>query len=126
MERKARRRGDPHPANGNLGKALRQYEALEELVGRLVSYAGLVYAGNTSDPQRAKLYGDIQEKYATPVRTSFSSRSNSILWMTRLILTALDADAGFGHYRPWVLDLRKDKPYQLEPESSSCSTKSRS
>ncbi|TJW51910.1 MAG: oligoendopeptidase F, partial [Mesorhizobium sp.] len=20
----------------------------------------------------------------------------------------------FGHYRPWVLDLRKDKPYQLE------------
>ena len=21
---------------------------------------------------------------------------------------------GFGHYRPWVLDLRKDKPYQLE------------
>ena len=31
-----------------------------------------------------------------------------------LILAALDADPGFGHYRPWVLDLRKDKPYQLE------------
>jgi oligoendopeptidase F len=20
----------------------------------------------------------------------------------------------FGHYRPWVIDLRKDKPYQLD------------
>jgi oligoendopeptidase F len=103
-----------NPANGNLGKALRQYEALEELVGRLVSYAGLVYAGNTSDPQRAKLYGDIQEK--------MTDASSHLLFFTlelnlvddALILTALDADAGFGHYRPWVLDLRKDKPYQLE------------
>ena len=40
----------------------REYEALEELMGRIVSYAGLVYAGDTSDPKRAKLYGDIQEK----------------------------------------------------------------
>ena len=31
-----------------------------------------------------------------------------------LIGAALDADPAFGHYRPWVLDLRKDKPYQLE------------
>ena len=31
-----------------------------------------------------------------------------------LIAAALDADPGFGHYRPWVLDLRMDKPYQLE------------
>ena len=31
-----------------------------------------------------------------------------------LIDAALDADPAFGHYRPWVLDLRKDKPYQLE------------
>ena len=31
-------------------------------MGRIASYAGLVYAGDTSDPQRAKLYGDVQEK----------------------------------------------------------------
>ena len=103
-----------NPASGNLGKALRQYEALEELIGRLLSYAGLIYAGNTSDPQRAKLYGDIQEK--------MTDASSHLLFFTlelnlvddAVILTALDADAGFGHYRPWVLDLRKDKPYQLE------------
>ena len=49
-------------AAGRLGEALRDFEALEELIGRIASYAGLVYAGDTSDPQRAKLYGDIQEK----------------------------------------------------------------
>src|SRR5690606_33177051 len=49
-------------SSGKLGEALKAYEGLEELIGRIVSYAGLIYAGNTSDPQRAKLYGDIQEK----------------------------------------------------------------
>ena len=27
-----------------------------------MSYAGLVYAGDTSDPARAKFYGDMQDK----------------------------------------------------------------
>ncbi|TIS80073.1 MAG: oligoendopeptidase F, partial [Mesorhizobium sp.] len=35
-------------AAGRLGEALKAYEALEELIGRIVSYAGLVYAGNTA------------------------------------------------------------------------------
>ena len=49
-------------AAGGLGEALRDFESVEELIGRIASYAGLVYAGDTSDPKRAKLYGDIQEK----------------------------------------------------------------
>jgi oligoendopeptidase F len=100
--------------NDGLGKALRAYEVLEELIGRIGSYAGLIYAGNTSDPQRAKLYGDIQEK--------MTDASSHLLFFTlelnllddAVVLAALDADPDFGHYRPWVLDLRKDKPYQLE------------
>src|SRR5690606_33499676 len=50
------------PSEGGLGEAMRAYEALEELIGRIVSYAGLVYAGDTSDPARAKFYGDVQER----------------------------------------------------------------
>ncbi len=46
-------------AEGRLGEALQAYEVLEELIGRIVSYAGLVYAGDTSDPKRAKLYGGV-------------------------------------------------------------------
>ena len=101
-------------AAGGLGEALRSFEALEELIGRIASYAGLVYAGDTSDPKRAKLYGDIQEKMtdASAHLLFFSLELNLI--DDALILEALDADPGFGHYRPWVLDLRMDKPYQLE------------
>jgi oligoendopeptidase F len=101
-------------AEGRLGEALREYEAIEELVGKIASYAGLIYAGDTSDPQRAKLYGDVQEKMtdASAHLLFFALELNLV--DDELILSALDADPAFGHYRPWVLDLRKDKPYQLE------------
>ncbi|WP_442582325.1 M3 family oligoendopeptidase [Mesorhizobium sp. ASY16-5R] len=101
-------------ASGRVGQALKEYEALEELMGRIASYAGLVYAGNTADPQRAKFYGDVQEKMtdASAHLLFFALELNLV--DDELIASALDADPTFGHYRPWVLDLRKDKPYQLE------------
>jgi oligoendopeptidase F len=101
-------------AVGSLGRCLSEYEALEELIGRLVSYAALVYAGNTTDPKRAKLYGDIQEKMTDASAHLLFFPLELNLVDDTLIDAALDADPGFGHYRPWVLDLRRDKPYQLE------------
>jgi oligoendopeptidase F len=97
-----------------LGQCLREYEALEELIGRIVSYAALVYAGNTTDPQRAKLYGDVQQKMtdASAHLLFFALELNLV--DDQLVGAALDASPAFGHYRPWVLDLRMDKPYQLE------------
>ncbi len=38
------------------------YERFDELIGRLGSYAGLLYAGDQADPERAKFYGDMSEK----------------------------------------------------------------
>src|SRR5690606_21118868 len=38
-------------ADGRLGAAMVAYEALDELMGRIMSYAGLIYAGDTSDPK---------------------------------------------------------------------------
>src|SRR5579875_3323797 len=43
-------------------QAIERYEMLEELLGRIMSYAGLVYSGDTTDPARMKFYGDTQEK----------------------------------------------------------------
>jgi len=99
---------------GGLGAAMREYEALEELMGRIMSYAGLVYATDTSDPARAKLYGDTQEKMtdAGAHLLFFTLELNQI--DDAMIDAALAADPAFGHYRPWVIDLRADKPYQLE------------
>jgi len=103
-----------NPGSVALGAAMAEYEALEELIGRIMSYAGLVYAGDTSDPKRAKLYGDVQEKMtdASAHMLFFALELNKI--DDELVTQALDRDPAFGRYRPWIVDLRKDKPFQLE------------
>ncbi len=98
---------------GSLAEAVRAYEALSDLIGRLGSYAGLLYAANTSDPARAKFYGDIQENI-TAITTDlvfFELELNQIA--PEALANAMKAPA-LAHYKPWFDDLTKEKPYQLE------------
>ena len=99
-------------AGEGLLEAIKRYEALEELLGRIMSYAGLVYSGDTTDPARMKFYGDTQEK--------ITSASSDLLFF-ELELNQLDdalvtklAAGALKHYRPWLEDIRKGKPYQLD------------
>jgi len=96
-----------------LAEAVIAFEALEELLGRIVSYAGLLHAGDTIDPARSKFYGDVQEKITTASAhlLFFALELNRI--DDALLETAM-ADPALGRYRPWVEDVRKEKPYQLE------------
>ena len=93
--------------------AIRAYEDLEDLMGRLISFAGLVYAGNTTDAAAQKFYGDVQEQ----ITTASSHLLFFSLELNRIEDAVVDAaleDAHLSHYRPWSEDLRKDKPFQLE------------
>jgi len=93
--------------------AIRAYEDLEDLMGRLISFAGLAYAGNTTDPETQKFYGDVQEQ----ITTASSHLLFFTLEMNKIDDTVMDkalGDTGLAHYRPWIEDLRKGKPYQLE------------
>ena len=96
-----------------LVQAVREFEALNDLLGRIISYASLLYAADTSDPKRQKFYGDIQEKI-----TTISSKLLFFpLELNRLDDSVLETAMGaseLGHYRPWLEDLRKEKPYQLD------------
>ncbi len=96
-----------------LAKAVVAFEKLDELIGRIISYAGLLHAGDTSDPARAKFYGDVQEKItaASAHLLFFPLELNRI---ADEVLDAAMADPALGHYRPWLEDVRKEKPYQLE------------
>src|SRR6202047_1090075 len=91
---------------------IQRYEALEELLGRIMAYAGLVYAENTTDPARMKFYGDAQEK----VTAASSDLLFFELELNRLddALAAKVAGGPLKHYRPWLEDIRKGKPYQLD------------
>ena len=103
-------RADAGPA---LADAVKRYEKLDDLIGRLGSYAGLVHAGDTVDPARAKFYADVQERLtAASTHLLFF-----VLELNRVDDAKLEAamqDGALGHYRPWLEDIRKDKPYQLE------------
>ncbi|TCU22375.1 oligoendopeptidase F [Rhizobium azibense] len=99
---------------GGIGEALKEYEALDDLIGRLGSFAGLTYFSDTTNPVNGKLYGDVQAKI-----TEFSGHLLFFaLELNRIDDAVMDAcmanDPGADHYRPWLIDLRKDKPYQLE------------
>src|SRR5437868_15018839 len=96
-----------------LAGAVRRYEAIDDLAGRLGSYAGLVHAGGSVGPAASKLYGDVSERLtaASVHLLFFALELNRIddAVIERAMLTP-----ELGHYRPWIEDLRKDKPYQLE------------
>ena len=93
--------------------AIRAYEDLDDLLGRLISFAGLAYAGNTTDPKTQKFYGDVQEQItsASSHLLFFGLELNRI--EDEVVETALE-DSALAHYRPWIEDLRKEKPFQLE------------
>jgi oligoendopeptidase F len=96
-----------------LAEAVRRYEAIDDLAGRLASYAGLIHAGDNVDAAISKFYGDVSER--------LTASSTHLLFFPlelnriddAVIETAMQT-AELGHYRPWIEDLRKDKPYQLE------------
>jgi len=96
-----------------LAGAVKRYEAIDDLAGRLGSFAGLVHAGDSVDPAISKFYGDISERLtaASTHLLFFPLELNRI--DDEVIERALQTEA-LGHYRPWVEDLRKDRPYQLD------------
>jgi oligoendopeptidase F len=96
-----------------LAEAVRRYETIDDLAGRLGSYAGLVHAGDNVDTAISKFYGDVSERLtaASTHLLFFPLELNRI--DDAVIETALQS-AELAHYRPWIEDLRKDKPYQLE------------
>jgi oligoendopeptidase F len=102
-------------AGEKLGEAVARYEALQEILGRIMSYAGLVYAGDTSDPARAKFYGDMQGKI-TDISTQLLFFQLELNRLDDALLDAAAAKPPLAHWRPWLEDIRKEKPHELSDE----------
>src|SRR5258707_8361069 len=96
-----------------LAGVVRRYEAIDDLAGRLGSYAGLVHAGDSVDPAISKFYGDVSERLtaASLHLLFFALELNRV---DDAVIERAMQTPELGYYRPWIEDLRKDKPYQLE------------
>ena len=96
-----------------MARALRDYEALSDLVGRIGSYAQLYYVGDTTDSVRAKFYGDISSKL-TELSTQLLFFELELNQIDDAHLAISMQHPALNHYRPWIDNLRHEKPYQLD------------
>ena len=100
-----------------LAQAIGEYEAMWEGLGRVTSYAGLVFSGDAQDAANGRFYQTMQER----VTTISSHLLFFTLEINRLEDGALEqkvgASAALAHWRPWLRDLRVFRPHQLSDEA---------
>lgn len=99
-----------------LAEAIAEYEAIDEVLSRIMSYAQLLHAGDVTDPKIGQFYQTMREK---------ATEANGHLLFFTLELNkvsdeALDARLGesgmLRRYRPWLDALRLFRPHQLSDE----------
>ncbi len=102
-------------SGAELGAAIGEYERLQELAGRISSYASLVHAGNLGDPEIGRFFQTVEER--------INAASTKLLFFTlelnrldEVELAAKQTDPALAHYRPWLRDIRAFRPYQLSDE----------
>lgn len=98
-----------------LGEAIETYEAIEETMGRIMSYAQLVYSGNVSDPETAKFYQTMQER-VTSISAELLFFTLEINQLDDAVLDRKLAAPEAAKYAPWLRDVRVFRPHQLSEE----------
>ena len=96
-----------------LVQAVRDYEALSDLLGRIGSFAQLYYVGDTTQAARAKFYGDTSQKL-TDISAGLIFFELELNRIPDAVMEKALTDKGLARYRPWIVDLRKEKPHQLD------------
>ena len=103
------------PSGAALGGAIAGYERLQDTLGRVMSYASLVYAGDMSDAEIGRFFQNMQERV--------NAISTVLLFFT-LEINRLDDAAlaeklksrDLAYYAPWLRDTRAFRPHQLSDD----------
>ena len=101
---------------GALATAIAEYERIQETLGRVMSYAGLVHAGNVSDPEIGRFYQTMQER-ANDIGTRLLFFTLELNRIDEADLDARIAESeDLSRYAPWLRDVRAMRPHQLSDE----------
>ena len=98
-----------------LAEAIAEYERIEEVLGRVMSYAQLLFSGDSTDPVIGRFSQSMNER----VTAISSDLIFFTLEINRLEDAALEqklADPQLARWRPWLRDLRVFRPHQLSDE----------
>ena len=99
-----------------LARAIAEYEAIDETLGRLYSYGSLVYAGDMSDPRNGQFFQTLQER-VNRISTDLVFFTLEINRLEEATLAEwIAGDAALARYAPWLRDVRAFIPHQLSDE----------
>jgi len=100
-------------SGAELALALAEYERIEEILGRLMSYAQLQFSNDSSDPAIGKFYQSMNERVTT-ISSHLLFLSLELNRIEEPALAAELADPALKRYAPFLRDLRVFRPHQLE------------
>jgi len=99
-----------------LGVAVAEYERIDEVLSRVMSYAGLVHSGDIEDPEIGRFYQGMHERVtAISAHTLFFE-----LELNKLDEADLEAKLrapSLARYAIWVRNARAWRPHQLDEET---------
>ncbi|WP_298370615.1 M3 family oligoendopeptidase [Azospirillum sp.] len=99
-----------------LAEAIAAYEAIDETLSRVMSFASLTYSGDMADPIIGKFYQSAQER-VNGVSTQLIFFTLEINRLDEDDVTAkLAASPALARYAPWLRDVRLYRDHQLPDE----------
>ncbi len=100
-------------SGAGLSAALAEYERIEEILGRLMSYAQLQFSTDSLDPGIAKFYQSTNER-VTAISSHLLFLSLELNRVEEADLAAKLTDPALARYAPFLRDLRVFRPHQLD------------
>lgn len=97
-------------------EVIHRYEKIQNISGRIMSFAGLRYYQNTTDAERGQFMANMQDRitgFTTPL-VFFSLELNRV--EDAVVEGWLAENANLARYRPILERLRKMRPHQLSDE----------
>ncbi|MGD9650432.1 MAG: M3 family oligoendopeptidase, partial [Dongiaceae bacterium] len=98
-----------------LAAAIEAYEKIDEVLGRIMSYAYLLYSTNQEDSKIAGFYQGAQER-VTAISTFTLFFALELNKVDDAILRKQLQSAAIQKYEPWIRDIRVFRPHQLSQE----------
>ena len=106
----------PELDGDDLAGMIERYETLEDRIGRVTSFAQLLFAAHRDDPKIGQFYQGVQERV-----TGIGTR---LLFVTlelnklddEAVASRLAASSRLARFRPWLDSVRSFRPHQLSDE----------
>ncbi|HSK38900.1 MAG TPA: M3 family oligoendopeptidase [Arenibaculum sp.] len=100
---------------GAFGRAVAEYEAIDETLSRIMSYAYLVYAGDMNDAKIGKFFQSMQER-VNAISTHLLFFTLEINRIEEDTLRTRLAAPELARYAPWLNNIRLFREHQLSDE----------